>query len=114
MSIRYQLIATKEESSDLPEEFVKIYLTQVDGDQENPVKSTLHEDGEVVLYSELADTKYNNQDGKVIYEEVMNNKEDYMKSFRLRMWVSNEVDALDDVYMNKEFSIKVSIFAISV
>ena len=114
MSIKYQLIATKEESSDLPEEFVKIYLTQVDGDQENPVKSTLHEDGEVVLYSELADTKYNNQDGKVIYEEVMNNKEDYMKSFRLRMWVSNEVDALDDIYMNKEFSIKVSIFAISV
>ncbi len=114
MDIKYQLIATKEESTDLPEEFVKIYLTQVDGDQENPVKSTLHDDGEVVLYNELEDVTFNNQEGKVLYEEVMNNKEDYMKSFRLRMWVSNEVDALDEAYMEKEFSIKVSIFAISV
>lgn len=110
-SLEYQIVAKKQADSNFNEHYVKIYLTEIKGNQEIPITSTIKPDGSVIRYSEFPETNFPNQTGKLIYRETMKNVAKYTKNFRLRMWIANDADASSDDYANKKFSIKVNVYA---
>lgn len=113
-SLEYQIVAQKQSNSNFNEHYVKIYLTEIKGNQEVPIISTIKSDGSVIRYSELPETNFPNQTGKLIYRETMKNVAKYTKNFRLRMWVADDTDASSSDYPNKKFSIKINVYAQSV
>lgn len=108
--LEYQIVAAKQSNSTLPDDYVKIYLTRREGNYETPVEETTP-NGEVILFSQLANTDYPGQTGKVIYRETVTNNKEYSKEYRLRMWVKEDVDVLDSNFSNKQFSIKINVYA---
>ena len=105
-SISYEVTARKKSDSTLDEDKVKLYLTEVDGTEE-----------EILLdkYSNLTQTNTKVPDGvveKTIYEgEVSANTSNYEKNFRLRMWIDNDADFSDGSMNNKTFTVTVNVYA---
>lgn len=112
--IEYQVVAQTEADSTLSSNYVKVYLTSLTGGIEEPVLGAIKGNA-VIKYSELLDTDFPGQTGKVIYRETMNLAagQKYSKSFRLRMWIAADTNINNADYMNKRFSIKVNTFATS-
>lgn len=113
-SLEYQIVAKKQADSNFNEHYVKIYLTEIKGNQEIPITSTIKEDGSVIRYSELPETNFPNETGELIYRETMKNVAKYTKNFRLRMWIADDADVSSSDYVNKKFSIKINVYAQSV
>ncbi len=113
-SISYEVIGKKEDSSTLPENVTKIYLTTVSGSEETEVATTV-KNGTVTTYDELSDTQIQDQTGKTLYQEVIPlNQTDYQKNFRLRMWVSGEANTSSNGswdYNNQTFTIRINVVA---
>ena len=113
-SIAYEVIGKKDDSSTLPENVVKIYLTTLSGSDETEVATTV-KDGVVTTYDELSDTQIEDQTGKTLYQEVIPiNQSGYQKNFRLRMWLSEEANTTTDGswdYNNKTFTIRINVVA---
>ena len=113
-SISYEVIGKKEDSSTLPENVTKIYLTTLSGSEETEVATTL-KDGVVTTYDELSDTQIKDQTGKKLYQEVIPlNQTGYQKNFRLRMWLSEEANTTTNGswdYNNKTFTIRINVVA---
>ena len=105
-SISYEVTARKKSDSTLDEDKVKLYLTEIDGTEE-----------EILLdkYSNLTQTNTKVPDGvveKTIYEgEVSANTTNYEKNFRLRMWIDNDTDFSQGDMNNKTFIITVNVYA---
>ena len=114
-SIPYEVTARKKADSTLDEEAVKVYLTEVDG-----------EEIEILLdkYSNLEQTSVNVPSGtveKTIYTGIVPaNNSNYEKNFRLRMWIDSSIDfspVKDEVgndiysYNNKTFILTVNVYA---
>ena len=105
-SISYEVTARKKSDSTLAEDKVKLYLTEVDGTEE-----------EILLdkYSNLTQTNTKVPDGvveKTIYEgEVSANTSNYEKNFRLRMWLDNDTDFSEGDMNNKTFTITVNVYS---
>lgn len=108
--VEYQVVASVQEDTNLPYDDVKVYLTEKNGNQETPVDGSIV-DGKVIKFSTLPETNYPGQTGKVIYRETLQRRTDYSKTFRLRLWVSDDVDPETDDYLGKKFSIKVNVYA---
>ena len=113
-SISYEVIGQKDDSSTLPENVVKIYLTTLSGSEESEVATTVN-DGIVTTYDELSDTQIKDQTGKTLYQEVIPiNQSGYQKNFRLRMWLSEEANTTTNGswdYNNKTFTIRINVVA---
>ena len=113
-SISYEIIGKKEDSSTLPENVTKIYLTTLSGSEESEVATTV-KDGVVTTYDELSDTQIEDQTGKTLYQEVIPlNQTGYQKNFRLRMWLSEEANTTTNGswdYNNKTFIIRINVVA---
>lgn len=117
LDISYEIYAEKQVGSTLPEDKVKLYLTNVSADaSENAIGTTLN--GNVVkTYHELANTTLADTTGKTLYTEIIpNGTSNYSKKFRLRMWVSEDAVTTDETsgawdYNNQMFSVKVSVKA---
>ena len=113
-SIAYEVIGKKDDSSTLPDNVVKIYLTTLSGSEETEVATTI-KDGVVTTYDELSDTQIEDQTGKTLYQEVIPlNQSGYQKNFRLRMWLSEEANTTTDGswdYNNKTFTIRINVVA---
>ena len=113
-SIAYEVIGKKEDSSTLPENVTKIYLTTLSGSEETEVATTVR-DGVVTTYDELSDTQIKDQIGKTLYQEVIPlNQSGYQKNFRLRMWLSEEANTTTNGswdYNNKTFTIRINVVA---
>ena len=113
-SIAYEVIGKKDDSSTLPENVTKIYLTTLSGSEETEVATTVR-DGVVTTYDELSDTQIEDQTGKTLYQEVIPlNQSGYQKNFRLRMWLSEEANTTTDGswdYNNKTFTIRINVVA---
>ena len=115
-SISYEVIGKKEDSSTLPENVTKIYLTTLSGSEETEVATTV-KDGVVTTYDELSDTQIEDQTGKTLYQEVIPlNQTGYQKNFRLRMWLSEEAETTDPSsgswdYNNQTFTIRINVVA---
>ncbi len=112
--VEYQIVAVKQDNCTLEESDVKVYLTQVNGSQETPVRNAIKSDGTVLRYSDLEDTDFPNQEGQIIYRHTMTNHTSYTQDYRLRMWIAEDVNPADPNFSNKVFSIKVNVYARSV
>ena len=105
-SIDYQVTARKKTGSTLANSAVKVYLTEVNGTEQELLLSK---------YSELSQTdkvdssKY---DERILYEAtVPANTANYEKNFRLRMWVSDDTDFSDGSMNDKTFTLTVNVYA---
>lgn len=105
-NIGYQVTARKKTGSTLANSAVKVYLTEVNGTEQELLLSK---------YSELDQTdkvdssKY---DERILYEgTVPANTSNYEKNFRLRMWVSDDTDFSDGSMNDKTFTLTVNVYA---
>ena len=105
-SIGYQVTARKKTGSTLDDSAVKVYLTEVNGTEQELLLSK---------YSELSQTDKvdaNKYTEKVLYESrVPANTSSYEKNFRLRMWVSDDTDFTDGSMNDKTFTLTVNVYA---
>ena len=105
-NIGYQVTARKKTGSTLANSAVKVYLTEVNGTEQELLLSK---------YSELSQTdkvdssKY---DERILYEgTVPANTANYEKNFRLRMWVDENTDFSDGSMNDKTFTLTVNVYA---
>ena len=105
-SIGYQVTARKKTGSTLANSAVKVYLTEVNGTEQELLLSK---------YSELDQTdkvdssKY---DERILYEAtVPANTKNYEKNFKLRMWISDDTDFSDGSMNDKTFTLTVNVYA---
>ena len=105
-NIEYQVTARKKTGSTLANSAVKVYLTEVNGIEQELLLSK---------YSELSQTDRvdaNKYTEKVLYESrVPANTSNYEKNFRLRMWVSDDTDFTDESMNDKTFTLTVNVYA---
>ena len=105
-SIGYQVTARKKTGSTLANSAVKVYLTEVNGTEQELLLSK---------YSELDQTdKVDSSkfDERILYEAtVPANTSNYEKNFRLRMWVSDDTDFTDGIMNDKTFTVSVNVYA---
>ena len=105
-NIDYQVTARKKTGSTLANSAVKVYLTEVNGTEQELLLSK---------YSELSQTDRvdtNKYIEKVLYEDtVPANTSNYEKNFRLRMWVSDDTDFSDGSMNDKTFTLTVNVYA---
>ena len=105
-NIGYQVTARKKTGSTLANSAVKVYLTEVNGTEQELLLSK---------YSELSQTDRvdaNKYTEKVLYEDtVPANTSNYEKNFRLRMWVSDDTDFSDGSMNDKTFTLTVNVYA---
>ena len=105
-NIGYQVTARKKTGSTLANSAVKVYLTEVNGTEQELLLSK---------YSELDQTdkvdssKY---DERILYEAtVPANTPSYEKNFRLRMWVDENTNFSDGSMNDKTFTLTVNVYA---
>ena len=105
-SIDYQVTARKKTGSTLANSAVKVYLTEVNGTEQELLLSK---------YSELDQTdKVDSSkfDERILYEAtVPANTANYEKNFRLRMWVDENTDFTDGSMNDKTFTLTVNVYA---
>ena len=105
-NISYQVTARKKTGSTLANSAVKVYLTEVNGTEQELLLSK---------YSELDQTdKVDSSkfDERILYEAtVPANTANYEKNFRLRMWVSDDTDFTDGSMNDKTFTLTVNVYA---
>ena len=105
-SISYQVTARKKTGSTLANSAVKVYLTEVNGTEQELLLSK---------YSELSQTDkvdISKYDERILYEAtVPANTSNYEKNFRLRMWVSDDTDFSDGSMNDKTFTLTVNVYA---
>ena len=105
-NIGYQVTARKKTGSTLANSAVKVYLTEVNGTEQELLLSK---------YSELSQTdKVDSSkfDERILYEAtVPANTSNYEKDFRLRMWVSDDTDFSDGSMNDKTFTLTVNVYA---
>ena len=105
-NIDYQVTARKKAGSTLANSAVKVYLTEVNGTEQELLLSK---------YSELDQTDkvdISKYDERILYEAtVPANTANYEKNFRLRMWVSDDTDFSDGSMNDKTFTLTVNVYA---
>ena len=105
-NIGYQVTARKKTGSTLANSAVKVYLTEVNGTEQELLLSK---------YSELSQTdKVDSSkfDERILYEAtVPANTANYEKNFRLRMWVDENTDFTDGSMNDKTFTLTVNVYA---
>ena len=105
-NIGYQVTARKKTGSTLDDSAVKVYLTEVNGTEQELLLSK---------YSELSQTdKVDSSkfDERILYEAtVPANTSNYEKNFRLRMWVDENTDFSDGSMNDKTFTLTVNVYA---
>ena len=105
-NIGYQVTARKKTGSTLANSAVKVYLTEVNGTEQELLLSK---------YSELSQTdKVDSSkfDERILYEAtVPANTKNYEKNFKLRMWVDENTDFSDGSMNDKTFTLTVNVYA---
>lgn len=113
-AISYEVVMQKQGSTTLSWNHVKVYLTTVDGTTEQEVSNSVS-NGKVKTYTDYDNTKIKDVKGKTLYQaNIPNGTSNYEQNFRLRMWISEEATSVIGgkwAYSNKEFSIKVNVYA---
>ena len=105
-SIGYQVTARKKTDSTLANSAVKVYLTEVNGTEQELLLSKY---SELDVSDKVDSSKY---DERILYEgTVPANTENYEKNFRLRMWVDENTDFSDGSMNDKTFTLTVNVYA---
>lgn len=119
-SIAYEINAIKQSSSTLPDNVIKISLSDTTGGSE-----TLGGEGNLtgtngILFSNLNPTPNANAKGYRLYTGVVpENQKNYTKTFRLRMWIDETADFSpaagsttgEGKYNGQSFSVKINVYA---
>ena len=91
-------------NNSIPLEGVKIYLTEVNGNTEKDIMSNYNGLGKVKTISDYNDF--------VFYQErILKNTKNYEKNFRVRIWISEDVDIFSNSYMNKSGGFRINVKA---
>ena len=105
-NISYQVTVRKKTGSTLANSAVKVFLTELNGTEQELLLSK---------YSELSQTDkvdISKYDERILYEgTVPANTSNYEKNFRLRMWVSDDIDFSDGSMNDKTFTLTVNVYA---
>ena len=110
--LEYEIVAEPISNSNLPLDAMKLYLTSIDDDKEEEIESTINENGKVKTLDEYSDTTIKNATGKTIYQEtILRNTKGYLKNFRARMWLREDLDWTDEKYMGKSGAIRINVYA---
>ena len=110
--IKYEVVSEILEGSSLPLDVIKLYITEITNEGEVELASSINTDGTVKTISEYSDTEITDATGKTIYDEtIMKNTKNYLKRFRVRMWIDENMDSSDTTYANTSGSIKINIYA---
>ena len=112
----YEITVNKDSKSTLNDDWIKIYLTTFEGNQEKETPLTMT-NGKVVSYHDLKDTTNKLLTGKTIYYGNVDSGDiAYGKKFRLRMWIKMPTDENYEYeeISNKTFSVKVNVAASSI
>ena len=81
---------------------VKIYLTELVGNEEVDINSNYNGLGKVKVISDY--------DNGIIYQErILKNTKNYEKNFRVRIWISEDVDIYTDDYMGTKGIFKINV-----
>ncbi len=105
-SIPYEVTARKSSNSTLDEAAVKLYLTEVDGEESELLLSKFSD----LDHTDKVDS--NKYVEKIIYEgTVPSNTTKYEKNFKLRMWVDENIDFSDGSMNAKTFTLTVNVYA---
>ena len=107
--IAYEVVLKKQDGSTMPEDIVKIYLTEFNGSTELETPITA---GTVTpTFADLTESDNSLVEGKTVYHGIVKAGEvAYGKKFRLRMWISDEADA--SALDNMKFTVKVNVAAV--
>ena len=101
----YGITLKKKSDSTLVDEGVKVYLTEVAGNSETGLIGP-------TLYSELTQSVQSSDNEKVVYvNKVAANTKSYEKSFRLRIWIDENLDFSSGNYNNKTFTATVNVYS---
>ena len=110
--LEYEVVAEILEGSNLPLDVIKLYLTEVTDEGEIETANSINADGNVKTLSEYNDTELINATGKTIYQEtITKNTKNYLKQFRVRMWIDENIDLTNTEYSNTSGSIKINVYA---
>ena len=105
--IPYEIALRKKSDSTLTEDAVKVYFVSLDGENEIQIIAP-------TVFSDLSQTTIkvsNNIEKTLYYGSVPGNSENYEKSFRLRMWLTEGLDFTSGEYNNKTFTTTVNVYA---
>ena len=105
-NIGYQVTARKKTGSILANSAVKVYLTEVNGTEQELLLSKY---SELDVSDKVDSSKF---DERILYEAtVPANTANYEKNFRLRMWVDENTDFSDGSMNDKTFTLTVNVYA---
>ncbi len=105
-NIDYQVTARKKTGSTLYDNAVKVYLTEVNGTEQELLLSKY---SELDVSDKVDSSKF---DERILYEAtVPANTANYEKTFRLRMWVDENTDFSDGSMNDKTFTLTVNVYA---
>lgn len=110
--LEYEVVVDKLESSTLPLDAVKFYLTDITNGVEKEISTTINSDNKVKTLDEFLDTEILGATGKTIYQGTIGrNIKGYEKKFRARMWINEEIDWTDNSYMNTSGKFRINVYA---
>lgn len=105
----YDIILVKDDESTLADEYVKIYLTKVNGNIEIPCDGFLDDDDNVKTFDQF--NMYDNGDVSIYKDVVKKGNKNYSENFRLRMWMKDYEFSEDADIYDKFYSVKVKVDA---
>lgn len=114
--LEYEIAVLKKSESTLDDDYIKVYLTYFEGNDEKPTPLT-YDGNRVLTYAELNDTTNRLLNGKTVYYgNVIAGEVAYGQNFRLRMWIKDENmgEAERKLIDNKKFKLKVNVAASSI
>lgn len=110
--LEYEVVAQPTQDSTLPLDAIKFYLTDITNGTEVEIPTSINSKGEIKTLDEYSDTLISNATGKTIYQEtILKNTKGYLKEFRARMWINEDIDWSDDNYMGKTTVVKINVYA---
>ena len=107
----YVITARMKDTSTLPKESVKLYLTTVNGSE----SSTKITGTNGILYSKLKQyDKVTDHDERVIYQDTIKaNSTNYLQEFNLRMWLDDSIDYSSGDYNGKSFTVNINVYSVA-
>lgn len=100
--IRYYILLDISHESNLKDEYIKVYLTKINGVVEETVLDRAYK------ISDLKDIDVNKEVNKILYsKEVGSETKNFIDNYRLRMWISNDAEN----YYEKKYGLTVNVYA---
>lgn len=109
--LTYEVVVEPTSDTNINLDGIKFYLTQVVNDSEVEISQSINNSNKVKTLSEYSDTDITGQTGKAVYiERIPANTTNYLKTFRARMWISEDVDTMSTGYFGRTGAFRVNVY----